>query len=154
MSLAANADDVRIWRNVRDRFPHPYTLDDARQWIGVASTADPTTDLAIVVDGAAVGGIGLVLGQDIGRVSAEIGYWLGADHWGRGLATQAVRAFTAWAFERFAIQRLFAMVLEWNPASARVLEKAGYQFEARARRAAIKDGRVMDMLVYAMVRDG
>ena len=152
-SLSRHADDIRIWRNVRDRFPHPYTLEHARAWIDIASIADPTTDLAIVVDGEAAGGIGLVLGEDIGRVSAEVGYWLGADHWGRGIATEAVRAFSAWAFTRFDVQRLYAGVLEWNPASMRVLEKAGYTLEARARRAVIKDGRVMDDFVYSLVRD-
>jgi len=153
ISLSRHADDIRIWRNVRDRFPHPYTVEHAREWIGSSSAADPTTDLAIVVDGEAVGGIGLVLGEDISRVSAEVGYWLGAEHWGKGIATEAARAFSAWAFERFDVQRLFAGVLEWNPASMRVLEKAGYTLEARARRAVIKDGRVMDDFVYSLVRD-
>ncbi len=152
-SLAHHADDIRIWRNVRDRFPHPYTAAHARHWISIAGTAQPTTDLAITVGDEAVGGIGLTLGEDISRVSAEVGYWLGAEHWGKGIATQAVRAFSAWAFERFDVQRLHAGVLEWNPASMRVLEKAGYLLEARARRAVIKDGQVMDDFVYAMVRD-
>ena len=98
ISLSRHADDIRIWRNVRDRFPHPYTVEHAREWIGSSSAADPTTDLAITVDGEAVGGIGLVLGEDISRVSAEVGYWLGAEHWGKGIATEAVRAFSAWAF--------------------------------------------------------
>jgi len=152
-SLVRHADNYKIWRNVRDRFPHPYTIDDARAWIEYSSLEEPKTNFAIVVDEAAVGGIGLILQTDIYRRSAEIGYWLGEEFWGRGIMAEAVRAMTDWAFDNFDLSRIYAGVLEWNPASMRVLEKAGFQFEARLRKAVTKEGRTMDDFIYAIVRD-
>jgi [ribosomal protein S5]-alanine N-acetyltransferase len=152
-ALARHADSRKIWLNVRDRFPHPYTLGAAEAWVAKATTAEPETQFALEVDGEAAGGIGLFLQQDVERFSAEIGYWLGEAHWGRGLATAAVRRFTDFAFERFELCRIYANVFAWNPGSVRVLEKAGYAFEGRMRRAAVKDGQVVDNLMYATVRD-
>jgi RimJ/RimL family protein N-acetyltransferase len=152
-SLARHADNRNIWLNVRDRFPHPYTLDAAREWVARAASADPETQFAIEVDGEAAGGVGVFLQQDVERYSAEIGYWLGEAYWGRGLATAVVRRFTDWAFEAYGLCRLYGNVFAWNPGSARVLEKAGYQLEGRMRQAAVKDGRVVDNLLYAAVRE-
>jgi len=152
-ALAKHADNRKIWLNVRDRFPHPYTLADAEAWLAKVIPAEPESQFAIEVDGEAIGGIGLFLQQDVERFSAEIGYWLGEAHWGRGLATAAVREFTEFAFARFDLCRIYANVFAWNPGSARVLEKAGYVFEGRMRRAAVKDGQVVDNLLYATVRD-
>lgn len=152
-SLAYHANNYQIWLNVRDRFPHPYTLNDAREWIQHATSESPKTSFAIVVGDDAIGGIGLILGFDIYRRSAEIGYWLGEDFWGRGIVTEAVRAVTEWGFVNYDLTRIYAGVLEWNPASMRVLEKAGYQFEARLRRAVTKEGRTMDDFIYAVVRE-
>ena len=152
-SLVANANNYKIWRNVRDRFPRPYTMDAARDWIGLASKETPPTNFAIVVEGKAVGGIGLIFRDDINRCRAEIGYWLGEAYWGRGIVTEAVRALTTWAFDHFDLASIYAGVMEWNPASTRVLEKAGYKFEARLRKAMIKEGVVMDELVYSVTRE-
>jgi [ribosomal protein S5]-alanine N-acetyltransferase len=152
-ALARHADNRKIWLNVRDRFPHPYTLADAEAWLAQVASAQPESQFAVEVDGEAAGGVGLFLQQDVERFSAEIGYWLGEAHWGRGLATAVVRAFTEFAFERFDLCRIYANVFAWNPGSARVLEKAGYVFEGRMRRAAVKDGQVLDNLLYAAVRD-
>jgi RimJ/RimL family protein N-acetyltransferase len=152
-SLAHHANNYDIWRNVRDRFPHPYTLENARDWVALASAENPPTNFAIVVDRYAVGGVGLVFKDDIARCGVEIGYWLGEEYWGRGIVADAVRGVTAWAFEHFDIHRIYAGVLEWNPASMRVLEKAGYQFEARLRKAVIKEGVVMDEFIYSVIRE-
>ncbi|HEX9000078.1 MAG TPA: GNAT family N-acetyltransferase [Blastocatellia bacterium] len=152
-SLAYHANSYKIWRNVRDKFPYPYTIENARDWVGVAAAEDPPSNFAIVVDRQAVGGIGLVFKDDIARCGAEIGYWLGEDFWGRGIVADAVRGLTAWAFENFDLHRIYAGVLEWNPASMRVLEKAGYKFEARLRNAVIKEGVVMDEFIYAVIRE-
>ncbi len=152
-SLARHADSRRIWLNVRDRFPHPYTLADADGWVARAASAAPETQFAIEVEGEAAGGVGLFLQEDVSRFSAEIGYWLGEAYWGRGLMTAVVRRFTDHAFATFDVNRIYGNVFEWNAASARVLEKAGYEFEGRHRRAAVKDGCVLDNLLYAVVRD-
>jgi len=112
----------------------------------------PEFVLAIEVDGEAVGGIGVVLGTDIERVSGELGYWLGEQYWGRGIVTAAIRQFAPFAMEKFGLTRLHADTFHDNPASARVLEKAGFTKESVKRRAAIKLGEIKDMNVYVMVR--
>lgn len=152
-ALARAADDRSIWINLRDRFPHPYTQSDAVDFVERCATADPQVNFAIAVDDVVVGSVGLILGDDIYRLSAEVGYWLAADARGKGIASEALRGFSDWAFERFGLVRLHAAVFTWNPASARVLEKAGFERESTARCAAIKDGRVVDEWVYAKVRE-
>jgi len=152
-ALIRHADNRNVWINVRDRFPHPYTRDDALRWLELAQTLPPDTQLAIEVDGEAVGGIGLEPQTDIERVSAEIGFWLSEACWARGIMTQAVTAYSDWALNRSGLFRLYASVLAWNPASMRVLEKAGYQREGCMRKSAIKDGRVIDRILYARVCD-
>lgn len=152
-SLVRHANNRAIWRNLRDLFPHPYALADAKHWVETANPSMPVTNFAIVVDGEAVGAIGLVLKGDVNRRSAEIGYWLGEEFWGRGIVTEAVCAVTDYAFATFDLCRLYAGVFEWNPASMRVLEKAGYEFECRMRKSVTKDGHTIDELIYAMIRE-
>lgn len=151
-SLVHSANNRKLWRNLRDRFPYPYTMNDAIWWVQTASAAYPTTDFAIVVDGLAVGGVGLVLKDDVYRGTAEIGYWLGEEYWGRGIVTEVVQTMTAYAFEVFHLHRIYAEVFEWNPASMRVLEKCGYQCEGRLRKSVTKDGQTIDAFLYAVVR--
>ena len=151
-SLVRQANSRRVWRNLRDAFPHPYTTADATHWIRVANPTMPITNFAIVVELAAVGGIGLVLKEDVFRRSAEVGYWLGEAYWGRGIVTEALCAVTDYAFASFDLCRLYAGVFEWNPASMRVLEKAGYEFEGRMRKSVTKDGETVDELIYAIVK--
>jgi [ribosomal protein S5]-alanine N-acetyltransferase len=148
-SLQRHADNRQIWINLRDRFPHPYTPGDAHAFIAVARSMDPETYFAIEVDAQAAGGIGYVLHEDVERVSAEIGYWLGEPYWNRGITTEALAAVTALAIERHGLTRVYAVPFEYNTASCRVLEKCGYVLEARLKRSAIKDGRIVDQFQYA-----
>jgi RimJ/RimL family protein N-acetyltransferase len=156
-TLARHADDRAVASQLRDRFPSPYTLDDA-EWY-VAHVAERTaatgrvTSFAIDVGGEAVGGISLVPGTDIERVGAEIGYWLGRAHWGRGIVSHAVVALTAHALGALGYLRLFAVPFADNVASCRVLERAGYALEGTMRASAIKDGVVRDQRLYAAVHD-
>jgi RimJ/RimL family protein N-acetyltransferase len=151
-ALARHANSRAIWRNLRDRFPHPYTLAHARDWIGGILDEPKRTVFAIEVDGEATGGIGLHTGSDVHRLSAEIGFWLGEAAQGRGIATDAVRAVTEWGFAELGLRRIHGQVFAWNPASVRVLEKAGYVLEGRLRNAVVKDGEVVDLFVLAAVR--
>lgn len=147
----ANNRNVSI--NLRDRFPYPYTVSDARSWLESIIGLGPETNFAIDVAGEAVGGIGFSLQPDVAHRSAEIGYWLGEEFWGRGIATDALIAVTEHAFANYDICRLYAHVFEWNGASARVLEKSGYTLEGRLRKSVTKEGQTIDQLMYAMVRE-
>ena len=149
-SLVRHANNCKIWLNVRDRFPHPYLTKHGRAFIKSAREDGPERPFAIVVDEAAVGGIGFVAQPDVERVAAEVGYWLGEEYWGRGIATEALTAITRYAIDDRRFTRLFGKVFAHNVASARVLEKAGYTLEARLRRSAIKDGEVVDQLLYGL----
>ena len=152
-AIAKYANNRAVSRNLRDRFPHPYSLRHAEVWIDLASAQMPETNFAIASTTEAIGGIGLELGRDVHRRSANVGYWLGEPFWGRGIATEALRALTEYAFATFDLARLDAHVYEWNPASARVLEKAGYEYEGRLRKSVTKDGQTIDQWLYAMVRE-
>jgi len=152
-AIVRHANNRNVWINLRDRFPHPYTLRDARTWLDMVIGIKPVTSFAIAVGDEAVGGIGFTLQPDVAHRSAEIGYWLGEEFWGRGIATDALKAVTRYAFANFDICRIFAHVFEWNGASARVLEKAGYSFEGRLRKSVTKDGQTIDQLMYAVIRD-
>lgn len=148
-SLVRHADNRNIWMNLRDRFPHPYTKRDGREFLKHTRDQDPETAFAIAMNGEAVGGIGFMLQGDIERVSAEIGYWLGEPFWGRGIATEALIVLTRYAIATHALTRVYALPFASNAASCRVLEKAGYTIEGRLRNSAIKDGRIVDQLQYA-----
>jgi [ribosomal protein S5]-alanine N-acetyltransferase len=148
-SLVHHADNRKIWINLRDAFPHPYTKRDAREFVRAARRRSPETFFAIAVDGDAVGGIGFVLHPDVERVSAEIGYWLGEAFWGRGIVPDALSAVTGYAIATHRLTRVYAVPFAWNAASCRVLEKAGYVLEGRLRNSAIKDGKLTDQLQYA-----
>ena len=148
-TLVKHANNRRIWLNLRDRFPHPYTTRDGRAFLQHVQQQSPLTTFAVVVNGEAAGGIGFQLQIDVERVSAEIGYWLGEPFWGRGIITEALVAVTARAMATHGLTRMYAMPFAWNVASCRVLDKAGYVLEGRLRNSAIKDGRLTDQLQYA-----
>ena len=147
--LQRYADNRKIWLNLRDIFPHPYTLEDARWWVAHASQQSPECSFAIATADEPIGGIGLVLGEDVNRFSAELGYWLAEPFWGRGITTDAVRIFTEWAFEHFTLNRIFATPFAGNTASERVLEKAGYTREGVLKNAVVKDRILFDQVMYA-----
>jgi len=153
-TVARWADNPRVARNLRDRFPQPYTVADAKRWIRAAHAIHPPTHFAIEADGEAVGGIGFDPFDDVERRTAEIGYWLAEPYWGRGIATEALAAVSDYAFRAFDLVRLQARVYEGNEASMRVLEKAGYELEGRLRKSVTKDGRTFDSFVYARVLPG
>jgi RimJ/RimL family protein N-acetyltransferase len=151
-SIARHVGNRAVSVNLRDRVPYPYTLADAVRWIGSSQAQDPVTSFIIDVAGAAVGGIGLVLGTDIERISAELGYWLGEEYWGRGIATVAIRRICEYGFGELGLVRIFALPMGHNVASHRVLEKAGFIREGILRNACIKDGKILDEIMYAKIK--
>jgi ribosomal-protein-alanine N-acetyltransferase len=149
--LSQIADSENVSRFMTDRFPHPYTVDDAKWWI--AQNAGPNaTNFAIVVNGEIIGGAGFAIGEYEKSCSAEIGYWLGEAYWGRGYASAALRTLTEYAFAKHRLRRLAAVVYAPNIASTRVLEKCGYVREAVMRNAVVKRGNLYDVFLYANVR--
>jgi uncharacterized protein (TIGR00725 family) len=152
-SLQHHANSREIWRNLHDGFPSPYTMRDARRWLAHALSHDPETAFAIEVDGRAVGGIGFLLKDGPAIRSAEVGYWLGRDYWGRGITTEALCAVTGYVLESYPqLVRLYAQVFDWNIASMRVLEKAGYTRECVMHKAAVKGGKLIDLVQYVRLR--
>ena len=152
-ALVRYANNRNVWINLYDLFPHPYTEEDARSWIGRNEGQSPLTNFAIASAHEAIGGIGLTLHRDGERRTAMIGYWLGEPFWGRRIATSAVRAIAEYAFATFDLVRLYGKVFDWNSASVRVLEKCGFTFEGRLRKSVTKDGKTIGTLMYALVKE-
>jgi ribosomal-protein-alanine N-acetyltransferase len=151
-AIVRRANNLKIASQLRDRFPHPYTARDARTFIRHVMQPDSdATNLAIEVDGEAAGAVGMIQGKDIERYSAEIGYWLAEDYWGRGIAAEAVTMLTDYAFGGLNLLRLFALPFASNIQSTRVLEKAGYVREGVLHASAVKHGEPRDQVLYARV---
>jgi ribosomal-protein-alanine N-acetyltransferase len=153
VSLAQHANDHGVWKNLRDRFPHPYTVTDAEAYVAHVTARQTQTSFGIVVAGHAIGSISLMLGDDIARQSAEVGYWIGRAFWGHGIMAEALKGTTQYAFAQLALTRIFAVPFATTAASARVLEKAGYVREGLMRRSAVKEGVLLDQLLYAAYSD-
>ncbi len=154
ISVARCADNEKIARNLRDVFPCPYTLQDAADYINSCIAADENRQLcrAIAVNGEAAGSIGLFLGGDVYRKSAELGYWLAEDYWGRGVMTAAVKQLCAEVFSRWDIARIYAEPFARNTGSRRVLEKAGFTLEGIMKKGVYKNGALEDYCMYALLR--
>jgi len=153
-SIVRHANNVNVARHLRDRFPSPYTRRDAKAFLAHAARREGSgANLAVEVDGEAAGAVGFIVGADVERYSAEIGYWLGEAHWGRGIMTEALTLVTEDAFMRLNLLRLFAVPFADNTASARVLEKAGYVREGVLRSGCVKFGVARDQLLYARINE-
>ncbi|MBK6930170.1 MAG: GNAT family N-acetyltransferase [Saprospirales bacterium] len=151
-SLVKFANNFEIAKNLTDQFPHPYTVEKGKSFIEHASSATPASILAIEVNGAAAGGIGLHAQADIYRKNAELGYWLAQPYWGQGIITRAIAQMVEYGFKHFDIQRIFARPFGANIGSQRALEKAGFVLEARFEKTLFKNGEYLDELVYATRR--
>ena len=152
-SIAKYANNRKIWMNLRDAFPYPYSLRDAESFISRVIEANPITVFAIANPSKAIGSIGLMPGKDVHRHTAELGYWLAEPFWGQGIMTQAVKSLTAYAIRDLKLHRIFAEPYTTNPASARVLEKAGFICEGILRSNVFKDGKVLDQFIYCCIRE-
>jgi ribosomal-protein-alanine N-acetyltransferase len=152
-ALVAHGNNRNVSRNLRDRFPFPYTAADAEAYLAHATQTPHELVFCIEVEGSAGGGIGLHPGDDVYRLSAELGYWLAEPFWGRGIVTEAVQAVVRHGFNLLPLVRIEAGAFSSNPASARVLEKCGFTFEGVRRHNVIKDGQILDLLGYSILRE-
>ncbi len=154
--LAKALSNQRVQDNLRDGLPFPYTEADAGDFISAMLAADPNVTFAwaICANGAAVGSIGAFRKENVHRLTAEMGYYIDEAYWGKGLATLAVKLACGHIFEHTDIVRIFAEPFAANIASCRVLEKAGFTCEGTLRQNAVKNGRLADMKMYALIKDG
>jgi [ribosomal protein S5]-alanine N-acetyltransferase len=152
-NMANYANNIKVAMNVRDGFPHPYTLEDAIHFKNMADQKVHGFILAIEYEGQYTGNIGLSPGMDVYRKSAEIGYFIGEPFWNKGITTRAVKLMTVWGFENLDIIRIHTGVFDYNIASQRVLEKCGYQKEGVFRKSVFKFGRICDEIRYAMLKE-
>ncbi len=155
LSLTLNANDFGVAKNLRDKFPHPYTIDDANRWIASNIAIDEERNFAIEVEQQAVGSIGIELGNrcDIHHKTGEIGYWLGRNYWRKGIMTKVLKAATDFFEVQYDLVRIQATVMHTNPKSAAVLEKSGYEFEGILKNYGIKNGELKHALMYAHIPD-
>lgn len=149
-SLVKYANNYKIARFMTDQFPHPYTIEKGNAFIEFVTKDSPLHIFAIAIENEAVGGIGLHPQFDIQRKNAELGYWLGEPFWGHGIITKAVIQMVNYGFKNFDINRIFARPFGTNIASQKVLEKAGFQLEARFEKSLFKNGEYLDELIYAV----
>ncbi|MCK9150805.1 GNAT family N-acetyltransferase [Methanobacterium alcaliphilum] len=152
-SMVKNANNPLIALNLRDIFPNPYTIQDGIQWIQIAQKEKPKLNFAITIDNEAIGGIGFILGQDIEKISAEIGYWLGEKYWGKGITSSAVKSMVEYGFNELKLKRIFAKPFENNIASRKVLEKNRFQLEGILKNSVIKKDKLCNQALYAITRD-
>lgn len=152
--FAAYADNKKIADNLRNAFPYPYTLSDAQDYVRqcIACGEERQYLRAIAVEDRAVGSIGVFLGDDVYSRSAELGYWLAEDFWGRGVMTGAVRQICGEVFARYDVVRIYAEPFARNRGSRRVLEKAGFTLEGILKNSVCKNGELLDSCMYALVR--
>ena len=153
-SLAENANNINIWNNLRDALPYPYSEKDGREYIEMAlSLPKPATLLAIVVDGKAVGSIGIFPRTDVERISAELGYFIGEKYWNKGIMTEAVKQMVTYVFTNFPqLHKIYATPFDFNIASHKVLQKAGFKQEAILKQAAIKNDKIIDLHYYSLLK--
>ncbi len=150
-SLAKHANNKKISENLRDRFPHPYTEESAEWFINfVLSDIDPVKNFIIEINNEAVGAISITPNEDVYRLNAEIGYWLGEEHWGKGVMTAVIKATVKYAFETFNIKRIYALPFATTIGSIRTLEKAGFIKEATIRNGVIKNNKILDYYIYSI----
>lgn len=153
--LAIALSNRKIQDNLRDGLPYPYTEQDGANYISDMLSADEneTFAFAITIDGKAVGSIGVFRQGNIHRQTAELGYYISEEYWGRGIMTEAVKQICQYVFSESDIIRIYAEPFAYNAASCKVLEKAGFQYEGTLRRNAVKNGKVIDMKMYSLLKE-
>jgi len=152
-AIVKYANNYNVSRLLRDLFPFPYTEKDAEFWLQQALRQEVESNFAIANHEELIGAIGLNAQDDVNRYSAEIGYWLAEPYWGKGIATEAIRILTEYAFNNFKLNRIFANIYEGNIASEKALLKSGYKKEGTMRKAVFKEGKFIDQYIYAILKE-
>lgn len=152
--LAGALSNKNIQNNLRDGLPYPYTENDAIDYIQAMLHADSNTTyaFAITVDNKAVGSIGVFRKDNIHSRTAEMGYYIAEPFWGKGIGTNAVKEVCNYIFNNTDIIRIFAEPFAYNTASCRILEKSGFVYEGTLRSNAVKNGQILDMKMYALIK--
>jgi RimJ/RimL family protein N-acetyltransferase len=149
--LTKHANNKKISDNLRDRFPFPYTEEGAEWFINfVLSNNDPVKNFVIEINGEAAGAIGITPDEDVYRLNAEIGYWLGEEHWGKGIMTDVIKDTVKYTFENLGIKRIYATPFATTIGSIKALEKAGFIKEATIKNGVIKNNKILDYYIYSI----
>lgn len=153
--LAGALSNTKIQDNLRDGLPYPYTEQDGVDYISAMLSADEndTFAFAITVEGKVIGSIGVFRQGNIHRQTAEIGYYISEEYWGKGIMTEAIKQTCNYVFDKSDIIRIYAEPFAYNVASCKVLEKAGFQYEGTLRKNAVKNGKIIDMKMYSLLRN-
>ena len=147
-ALAKIANNKKIWDNLRDLLPHPYTKEDAKEWLAKVKKQKIITTFCIEADEELAGSIGFIIKEDVYRKTAELGYFIAEKYWGRGVATEAIKQMIDYIQKNFDLVRVYAEVFEHNKASMKVLEKNGFYLESIRKKAAIKNNIILDDYVW------
>lgn len=152
--LAIALSNRKVQNNLRDGLPYPYTEQDGKDYISdmLSANEDDTFAFAVTADNKVVGSIGVFRQGNIHRQTAELGYYVAEEYWSRGIMTEAVKQICEYVFSKSDILRIYAEPFAYNIASCRVLEKAGFQYEGTLRSNAVKNGEVIDMKMYSLLR--
>ena len=152
--LAAALSNKKVQDNLRDGLPYPYTEQDGKEFISAMLSADEneTFAFAITVNNMVIGSIGIFRQGNIHRQTAELGYYIAEEYWGKGIMTEAVKQICEYVFGDSDIIRIYAEPFAYNIASCRALEKVGFQYEGTLRSNAVKNGRVIDMEIYSLLK--
>jgi len=152
--LANTISNEKVTANLRDGIPFPYTEKDANEFICKTLSAEENTQYAfsITFEGKVIGSIGVFRRENVHRLTAEIGYYIGEPYWGKGFMTDAIKQMCGYVFDNTDIVRIFATPYSRNKASCRTLEKAGFQLEGIMRCEAVKNGEMLDSMMYALIK--
>ena len=153
--IAVALSNKKIQDNLRDGLPYPYSEQDGIDFISsmLSANEDETFAFAITLDDKVIGSIGVFRQQNIHRQTAEMGYYIAEEYWGKGIMTDAVKQICEYVFKNSDILRIYAEPFAYNTGSCRVLEKAGFQYEGTLRNNAVKNGKVIDMKMYSLLRE-
>ena len=154
-ALAVNLNNPKVLNNLRDGLPYPYTEQDSEKFIRAMLSSDKnnTFAFAITLNEKVIGSIGVFRQDNIHFRTAEMGYYIAEPYWGNGYMTSAIKQVCQYVFKYTDIIRIYAEPFSHNIASCKVLEKAGFQYEGTLKSNAIKCGSVVDMKMYALIKE-